>query len=143
MEVINDLVSLNQKDAIGESGTIEGEWQLLWASQSKNESWSSITANGLKGLQVVTVDGRLENLFDPFPGFKIKANGHLMRISNSNLYTVKMDDGAISVGTLKFPLDVKSEFRMELLYVDRKIRITRGNEGILLVHLRLDGTTTM
>ncbi|XP_073112812.1 probable plastid-lipid-associated protein 12, chloroplastic isoform X3 [Elaeis guineensis] len=32
-EVINELVSLNQKEAICESETIEGEWQLLWASQ--------------------------------------------------------------------------------------------------------------
>ncbi|XP_073112807.1 uncharacterized protein [Elaeis guineensis] len=45
----------------------------------KNESWSSIAANGLKGLQIVTADGRLENLVDPFPGFKISANGNLTK----------------------------------------------------------------
>nr|XP_029117730.1 probable plastid-lipid-associated protein 12, chloroplastic isoform X3 [Elaeis guineensis] len=144
-EVINELVSLNQKEAICESETIEGEWQLLWASQvysrmdaMKNESWSSIAANGLKGLQIVTADGRLENLVDPFPGFKISANGNLTRISNSSMYIVMMNDGALSVGTLKFPLDIKSEFHMESLYVDSKVRITRSNKGILLVHLRLD-----
>ncbi|EHA8588411.1 putative plastid-lipid-associated protein 12, chloroplastic [Cocos nucifera] len=77
MEVINELVSLNQKEAIDESETIEGEWQLLWASQMKNESWKSIAANGLKGLQIITADGQLENLVDTFPGFKISANGNL------------------------------------------------------------------
>ncbi|XP_038977878.1 probable plastid-lipid-associated protein 12, chloroplastic isoform X3 [Phoenix dactylifera] len=114
-EVIDELVSLNPKEVADVSVTMEGEWQLLWASQMKNESWSSIAANGLKGLQIVTVDGRLENLVDPFPGFKISANGNLIRISNSNMYIVTMKDGAVSVGTLKFPLDIKSEFRMELL----------------------------
>ncbi|XP_038976544.1 probable plastid-lipid-associated protein 12, chloroplastic isoform X5 [Phoenix dactylifera] len=114
-EVIDELVSLNPEEVADVSVTMEGEWQLLWASQMKNESWSSIAANGLKGLQIVTVDGRLENLVDPFPGFKISANGNLIRISNSNMYIVTMKDGAVSVGTLKFPLDIKSEFRMELL----------------------------
>ncbi|XP_073112808.1 probable plastid-lipid-associated protein 12, chloroplastic isoform X5 [Elaeis guineensis] len=87
----------------------------------KNESWSSIAANGLKGLQIVTADGRLENLVDPFPGFKISANGNLTknlfacsnqpyRISNSSMYIVMMNDGALSVGTLKFPWILKASF---------------------------------
>ncbi|XP_073112806.1 probable plastid-lipid-associated protein 12, chloroplastic isoform X3 [Elaeis guineensis] len=75
----------------------------------KNESWSSIAANGLKGLQIVTADGRLENLVDPFPGFKISANGNLT-ISNSSMYIVMMNDGALSVGTLKFPWILKASF---------------------------------
>ncbi|KAJ0974539.1 hypothetical protein J5N97_016504 [Dioscorea zingiberensis] len=136
-EAIDELVSLYQSEVDLEPETLEGEWQLLWASQSEDESWSSIIANGLKGSQIVKRGGHLENQVDVFPNFKLQAIGNLIKEPESNSYSVMIHNGAISAGALRFPLNIENKFNMDLLYIDKKIRITRGSKNILFVHLRL------
>ncbi|XP_072984228.1 probable plastid-lipid-associated protein 12, chloroplastic isoform X1 [Typha latifolia] len=137
LEVIDELITSNQNEGKGDLGTLEGKWQLLWASQAEDESWSSIASRGLKGMQMIKKEGELENLVVPIPGFSLNAIGNLTRISDSSTYSVTMNEGALRVGLLKFPLNVRSKFDMELVYLDDKIRITKGGMGTL-VHLRLN-----
>ncbi|KAG6476518.1 hypothetical protein ZIOFF_065760 [Zingiber officinale] len=113
--------------------TLGGEWQLLWTSQLENESWSSVAANGLKGLQIIN-DGRLENFVNLLPGLKMCANGSLSKTPDGGVYIARMDDGVIRLGALGFPLKIEADIEMELLYIDNKIRITRCNGSTLLVH---------
>ncbi|CAL9087015.1 unnamed protein product [Musa textilis] len=136
-EMIDELISSNQEEVKPNSEILEGEWQLLWASQSENESWSSVVASGLKGLQIIKKDGMVENQINLLPGLRICANGNLSETSESNLYMVQMNDGVVSFGALKLPLKTEVNFHLELLYIDNKIRITRSNKDVTLVHLRL------
>ncbi|XP_065005743.1 probable plastid-lipid-associated protein 12, chloroplastic isoform X1 [Musa acuminata AAA Group] len=136
-EMIDELISSNQEEVKANSEILEGEWQLLWASQSENESWSSVVASGLKGLQIIKKDGMVENQINLLPGLRICANGTLCETSESNLFMVQMNDGVVSFGALKLPLKMEVIFHLELLYIDNKIRITRSNKDMTLVHLRV------
>lgn len=136
-EMIDELISSNQEEVKANSEILEGEWQLLWASQSENESWSSVVASGLKGLQIIKKDGMVENQINLLPGLRICANGTLSETSESNLFMVQTNDGVVSFGALKLPLKMEVIFHLELLYIDNKIRITRSNKDMTLVHLRV------
>ncbi|XP_065005744.1 probable plastid-lipid-associated protein 12, chloroplastic isoform X2 [Musa acuminata AAA Group] len=136
-KMIDELISSNQEEVKANSEILEGEWQLLWASQSENESWSSVVASGLKGLQIIKKDGMVENQINLLPGLRICANGTLCETSESNLFMVQMNDGVVSFGALKLPLKMEVIFHLELLYIDNKIRITRSNKDMTLVHLRV------
>ncbi|CAL9163784.1 unnamed protein product [Musa hybrid cultivar] len=136
-EMIDELISSNQEEVKANSEILEGEWQLLWASQSENESWSSVVASGLKGLQIIKKDGMVENQINLLPGLRICANGTLSETSESNLFMVQMNDGVVSFGALKLPLKMEVIFHLELLYIDNKIRISRSNKDMTLVHLRV------
>ncbi|OAY83119.1 putative plastid-lipid-associated protein 12, chloroplastic [Ananas comosus] len=137
-EVIDELIALNRKEIEGDHlGTLEGEWQLLWASQSEDESWSSIAANGLKGLQpdvslqIIKEDGKLENVVVPILGLTVRASGTLIKGSDRNTYSVTMNEGSAQFGALKLPLNAEKKFDMEIVYIDNKIRVTRGDTGTL------------
>ncbi|XP_042440223.1 probable plastid-lipid-associated protein 12, chloroplastic [Zingiber officinale] len=134
-EAVEEVIS-SQKLVKIKPETLGGEWQLLWTSQLENESWSSVAANGLKGLQIIN-DGRLENFVNLLPGLKMCANGSLSKTPDGGVYIARMDDGVIRLGALGFPLKIEADIEMELLYIDNKIRITRCNGSTLLVHLRL------
>nr|CAD1818874.1 unnamed protein product [Ananas comosus var. bracteatus] len=143
-EVIDELIALNKKEIEGDHlGTLEGEWQLLWASQSEDKSWSSIVADGLKGLQpdvslqIIKEDGKLENVVVPVLGLTVRASGTLIKGSDRNTYSVTMNEGSAQFGALKLPLNAEKKFDMEIVYIDNKIRVTRGDMGTL-VHLRID-----
>ncbi|XP_064960817.1 probable plastid-lipid-associated protein 12, chloroplastic isoform X2 [Musa acuminata AAA Group] len=136
-KMIDELISSNQEEVKANSEILEGEWQLLWASQSENESWSSVVASGLKGLQIIKKDGMVENQINLLPGLRICANGTLSETSESNLFMVQTNDGVVSFGALKLPLKMEVIFHLELLYIDNKIRITRSNKDMTLVHLRV------
>ncbi|RWW45169.1 hypothetical protein BHE74_00049029, partial [Ensete ventricosum] len=136
-EMIDELISSNQEEVKANSEMLEGEWQLLWASQSENESWSSVVASGVRGLQIIKKDGMVENQISLLPGLRICANGNLSETSESNLYMLHMNDGVVRFGALKIPIKIGVNFHLELLYIDNKIRITRSNKDMTLVHLRL------
>ncbi|RWV98209.1 hypothetical protein GW17_00038958, partial [Ensete ventricosum] len=44
---------------------------------SENESWSSVVASGVRGLQIIKKDGMVENQISLLPGLRICANGNL------------------------------------------------------------------
>uniref|UniRef100_A0A0A9CKF4 Plastid lipid-associated protein/fibrillin conserved domain-containing protein n=1 Tax=Arundo donax TaxID=35708 RepID=A0A0A9CKF4_ARUDO len=120
---------------------LAGEWQLLWRSQSEGESWSSIASAGLKDFQIIIKeDGQLKNSVSPLPGISLIARGSICKKGNSNTFSVSMDEGAVQVGGVQFPLDTQGELVMEILYIDNKIRISRLNQHIV-VHLRIANAT--
>uniref|UniRef100_K3ZTT9 Plastid lipid-associated protein/fibrillin conserved domain-containing protein n=1 Tax=Setaria italica TaxID=4555 RepID=K3ZTT9_SETIT len=125
-EVIDDFIS-SQNRAEVDLDILVGEWQLLWRSQTEGESWSSVASAGLKDFQ---------NSVSPFPGVNLSARGNICKTGKSNTFSVSMNEGAVQVGGVQFPLDTKGEFVMEILYIDSKIRISRLNQH-MLVHLRI------
>ncbi|XP_020584057.1 probable plastid-lipid-associated protein 12, chloroplastic isoform X2 [Phalaenopsis equestris] len=117
-DVIDEVVSLRRNKLAADLDDLEGEWQLLWSSQ------------------IVKKNGNLENSVTPFSGFKLHANGSIVK-SDANQFKATINGGAYLAGSMKFPFDIKTSYSMELLYIDDKIRITRQNEDIMLIHLRI------
>lgn len=137
IQAIDEFVSLNQIATKGEQQLVEGEWQMIWSSQMETDSWIENAANGLMGTQIVKENGRLKFLVDILFGFKFSMNGNFEK-SGTNVYDVTMDDGAIVVGPYGLPVELVTKFKLEVLYSDDKIRITRGYSNILFVHIRVD-----
>ncbi|WVZ65883.1 hypothetical protein U9M48_015174, partial [Paspalum notatum var. saurae] len=129
-EVIDDFTR-SQNGTKTDLNILVGEWQLLWGSQTEGESWSAVASAGLKGFQVIKEDGQLKNSVRPFPGVSLNARGNIRKTGNSNTFSVSMNEGAVQVGGVPFPLDTRGEFVMEILYVDSKIRISRLNQHML------------
>uniref|UniRef100_A0ACD5ULT9 Uncharacterized protein n=1 Tax=Avena sativa TaxID=4498 RepID=A0ACD5ULT9_AVESA len=138
-EVIDDLTS-SITGVEADLSTLAGEWQLLWASQTEGENWSSVASAGLKDFQTIKEDGQVKNLVTPFPGVSLNARGNVCESGSSNIFRVSMNEGAVQVGGVQFPLATGREFVMEILYIDNKIRISRLNQHEL-VHLRIPGRT--
>ncbi|KAK1426310.1 hypothetical protein QVD17_14981 [Tagetes erecta] len=135
MQAIDEFVSVNQNAIKGEQQLFEGEWQMLWSSQMETDSWIENAANGLMGSQIVT-NGKLKFLVDILLGFKFSMTGTFEK-SGTNVYDVTMDDGAIVIGPYGLPVELVTKFKLEVLYSDDKIRITRGYNNILFVHVRV------
>lgn len=133
-EAIDKLISQTQ-DSDDEPELLEGEWKMIWSSQVETDSWLENAANGLMGSQVIKRDGQLKFLVDIALGFKFSMSGIFQKTGNRT-YDVKMDDGAIVAGGFGLPVNMESIFKLELLYTDDKIRITRGFNNIMFVHVR-------
>ncbi|XP_078445986.1 plastid-lipid associated protein PAP / fibrillin family protein [Wolffia australiana] len=131
-EAMDELIRSSEKTGAEET-LLEGDWQLLWASQLVDGSLSDAVAEGLKGQQIFGRGGSVENSVDVFPGVKLRAYGSLEKCDNSFLIT--MNNGAITIGSLNLSLDIKRSFSMQLLYIDNKIRITRGYKDIIFIHV--------
>ncbi|KAI5675183.1 hypothetical protein M9H77_06133 [Catharanthus roseus] len=138
-EAIDEFISLNQSAEKRELELLAGEWQMIWSSQVETDSWIENAGNGLMGKQIVKPDGRLKFLVDIVLGFKFSMTGKFVKL-DSNVYEVNMDDAAIVVGPYGLPVEMETKIAMELLYADDKIRISRGYNRILFVHVRVDGT---
>ncbi|XP_058198219.1 probable plastid-lipid-associated protein 12, chloroplastic [Rhododendron vialii] len=138
-EAIDEFISLNKNAATGEPELLEGEWKMIWSSQVETDSWLENAANGLMGMQIVKPNGKLKFLVDMVLGVKFSMDGTFVK-SGANTYDVNMDDGAILAGQFGLPVELGSKFKLELLYTDGKIRITRGYNRILFVHIRTDGS---
>lgn len=134
-EAIDKLISQTQ-DSDDEPELLEGEWKMIWSSQVETDSWLENAANGLMGSQVIKRDGQLKFLVDIALGFKFSMSGIFQKTGNRT-YDVKMDDGAIVAGGFGLPVNMESIFKLELLYTDDKIRITRGFNNIMFVHVRV------
>ncbi|KAL3828140.1 hypothetical protein ACJIZ3_016942 [Penstemon smallii] len=139
MQAIDDFLALNQGKAKSDLELLEGEWQMIWSSQEETESWIENAAKGLMGKQIVRPNGDLKFLVDIFFGFRFSMTGKYEK-SGFNTYDVTMDDAAIVAGPYGIPAEMETKFKIELLYTDEKIRITRGYNKILFVHVRVDGT---
>ncbi|KAL3529694.1 hypothetical protein ACH5RR_009016 [Cinchona calisaya] len=138
-EAVEEFVSSNKSVAEAELELLEGEWQMLWSSQVETDSWIENAANGLMGNQIVRPNGSLKYLVDIFLGLKFSMTGTFVK-SGTNTYDVTMDDGAIVIGPYGLPVETQTKMTMEILYTDDKIRISRGYNRILFVHVRIDGS---
>ncbi|KAJ4970655.1 hypothetical protein NE237_003754 [Protea cynaroides] len=138
-EAIDYLISQNQTSAKEEPKLLEGEWQLIWSSQMETDSWLENAASGLMGKQIVKENGQLKILVDILLGFRFSMTGTFVKV-DSKTYDVTMDDAAILAGPFGAPMEMTRKFNLELLYTDDKIRITRGYNRIIFVHLRVDSS---
>ncbi|PHT58831.1 putative plastid-lipid-associated protein 12, chloroplastic [Capsicum baccatum] len=138
-EAIEEFISLNKNVANSELELLKGEWQMIWSSQVETDSWIENAGNGLMGMQIVKPNGQLKFLVGILFGIRFSMTGKYEK-SGSNTYDVIMDDGAILVGIYGIPVEMESKFTMEILYTDDKIRISRGYNKILFVHVRVDGS---
>ncbi|XP_034220408.1 probable plastid-lipid-associated protein 12, chloroplastic isoform X3 [Prunus dulcis] len=138
-EAIDEFISFNENKGIGEPELQEGEWEMLWSSQEETDSWLENAANGLMGKQIVKENGQIKFVVDILLGLKFSITGTFVK-SGTTTYDITMDDAAIIGGQFGYPVELESKFKLELLYSDDKIRITRGYNKIVFVHLRTDGT---
>lgn len=138
-EAIEEFITSNQKVAETELELLEGEWKMIWSSQVETDSWIENAANGLMGNQIVRPNGSLKFLVDIFLGFKFSMTGTFVK-SGTNTYDLTMDDGAIVIGPYGLPVEMKTKITLEIIYTDDKIRISRGYNRILFVHVRIDGS---
>ncbi|KAI4334668.1 hypothetical protein L6164_013386 [Bauhinia variegata] len=133
-EAIDELICLNQTTGKGEPELQEGEWQLIWSSQTETDSWLENAANGLMGKQIIWNNGRIKYLVDIILGLKFSMTGKIVK-SGSRFYDVTMDDAAIIGGPFGYPIEMENKFILELLYGDEKIRISKGHKNIIFVHI--------
>lgn len=136
-EAVEKFAALNQRLANREPELQVGIWQLIWSSQQETDSWIENAANGLMGKQIVKESGQLRFVVDILLGMRFSMDGNFVK-SGNNTYDVTMDDAAIIAGSFGLPVEMITKFKLELLYVDNKIQITRGYNKILFVHLRVD-----
>ncbi|GFZ20754.1 plastid-lipid associated protein PAP [Actinidia rufa] len=136
-EAIDEVLSLNRNVDKAEPELLEGEWKMIWSSQMETDSWLENAANGLMGMQIVRPNGRLKFLVDILLGLRFSMDGTFVK-SSTNTYDVTMDDAAILAGQFGLPVEMQNKFKLELLYTDEKIRITRGYKKIVFVHIRVD-----
>lgn len=134
-EAIDKLISQTQ-DKDEEPQLREGEWKMIWSSQVETDSWLENAANGLMGTQVIKKNGQLKFVVEIVLGFRFSMNGTYKKTGN-RVYDITMDDGAIVAGGFGLPVNMESKFKLVLLYADDKIRITRGYNNIMFVHLRV------
>ncbi|KAM3324472.1 putative plastid-lipid-associated protein 12, chloroplastic [Capsicum chacoense] len=138
-EAIEEFISSNKNVANSELELLKGEWQMIWSSQVETDSWIENAGNGLMGMQIVKPNGQLKFLVGILFGIRFSMTGKYEK-SGSNTYDVIMDDGAILAGIYGIPVEMESKFTMEILYTDDKIRISRGYNKILFVHVRVHGS---
>ncbi|GAU37033.1 hypothetical protein TSUD_207390 [Trifolium subterraneum] len=133
-EEIDKLISLN-KNSGAEPELEEGEWQMIWNSQTVTDSWLENAANGLMGKQIVGKNGGIKYVVDILLGLKFSMTGTFVK-SAPKVYEVTMDDAAIIGGPFGYPLEFGKKFILEILFSDDKVRISRGDNGIIFVHSR-------
>ncbi|KAI9196954.1 hypothetical protein LWI28_028501 [Acer negundo] len=133
-EAIDEFISLNRKIGKDEPELLEGEWQMIWSSQAETDSWLENACNGLMGKQIVNKNGQLKFLVDIVLGLRFSMTGTFVK-SGGNTYDVTMDDAAIIAGPFGYPIELGRKINLQLLYSDEKMRITRGYNDILFVHL--------
>ncbi|KAL5066666.1 hypothetical protein RYX36_017553 [Vicia faba] len=138
-EAIDELISLNKKSEDKEPELEEGEWQMIWNSQTVTDSWLENAANGLMGKQIVGKNGRIKYVVDILLGLKFSMAGNFVK-SGPKVYEVTMDDAAIIGGPFGYPLEFGKKFILEILSSDEKVRISRGDNGITFVHIRTDAS---
>ncbi|XP_002528121.2 probable plastid-lipid-associated protein 12, chloroplastic [Ricinus communis] len=137
-EAIDEFVEANQKVATDEIELLEGEWQMIWSSQTETDSWIENAGNGLMGKQIIKKNGQLKFLVDIIFGLRFSMTGTYEK-SGTKTYNVIMDDAAIIGGPYGLPVEMETKINMELLYADEKIRISKGYNSIVFVHVRTDG----
>ncbi|GLT76573.1 hypothetical protein SLA2020_482260 [Shorea laevis] len=138
LAAISTGTGIKESTATDGQELLEGEWQMIWSSQVETDSWLENAGNGLMGKQIVK-DGRLKFIVNMLPGVRFSMNGKYVK-SGTKTYDVTMDDAAIIAGPFGYPVEMETKINLELLYNDDKIRISRGYNKILFVHIRTDGS---
>ncbi|OMP02609.1 hypothetical protein CCACVL1_02746 [Corchorus capsularis] len=135
-EAIDEFIALSKSETKDESVLLEGQWQMVWSSQVETDSWLENAGNGLMGSQIVKNE-QMKFVVNILPGVRFSMIGKFVK-SGPNTYDVTMDDAALIVGPFGYPLEMETKINLQLLYNDDKIRISRGYNNILFVHLRTE-----
>ncbi|KAJ7565640.1 hypothetical protein O6H91_02G068500 [Diphasiastrum complanatum] len=135
-KAIDELLPLNPTEAPSSLETLAGKWRLVWSSQAEDANWLQKLTSGLPSWQVVASDtGKLENLVEIFPGLRLKAKA-ISEESSKIRRDVTIKGAELELGSLSIPVNITGTGYVDLLYLDSKIRISRGNKGSLFVHIR-------
>eukprot|EP01018_Ginkgo_biloba_P028808 Gb_09730 [translate_table: standard] len=133
-EAIEELLVLNHNNGPVDIDFLAGKWRLLWSSQPKDGNLLERVANGLQNMQIVKDTGQLENLVEFIPGFRLRSRGNVISIANQRGEVI-IKGSTLELGLFKLPLQSTSKILLDFLYVDKKICITRGDQGWLFVHV--------
>ncbi|GAQ90499.1 fibrillin family protein [Klebsormidium nitens] len=139
-QAIEELKPLNPNIAPAKSEALSGKWRLVWTSQARNANpLQKLSAGFASNWQIIDGDtGTLENLVTAVFGFvKLRANADTETTSpvRTNVFIRK---AAVEVGPVKIPLNLNGRGFVEQLYLDDKLRISRGSKGSTFIHVRDD-----
>lgn len=116
-----------------------GTWRLVWSKQGKTANrFQKALAGQVENFQIITEDGRLDNLVCLAPGVRVRASASCSPEEADTRTRVDIDGVTLELGSLKLPLPIKPDGRgfVEWLYLDEGFRITRGNKGSVFMHTR-------
>eukprot|EP00250_Pteridium_aquilinum_P003194 c13514_g1_i1 orf=81-1430(+) len=137
-KVIEELVPANPTKNSADLRYLSGKWRLVWSSQAADANWLQKATTGFPSWQIVKADtGRLENLVEFFPGLKLRARAR-SEATSAQCRDVNIEGATLEIGSLELPLKITGSGFTEVQYLDKKIRITRGNKGSTFVHVRDD-----
>jgi hypothetical protein len=117
-----------------------GAWRLVWTRQGKNANrFQQALARQVRNWQIVTADGGLENRVEPLPGVRVRALASA-NPANATRTSVDIESVVAEVGPLKFDLPIRADGDgfIDWLYLDERLRVTRGSKGSLFVHVKDD-----
>ncbi|KAI5066424.1 hypothetical protein GOP47_0019048 [Adiantum capillus-veneris] len=134
--VIEELIPTNPLKNSADLQYLSGKWRLVWSSQAADANWLQKATTGFPSWQIVEAEtGRLQNLVEFFPGFKLRARAR-SEATSAQCRDVNIEGASLEVGALELPLKITGSGFTEVLYLDKRIRITRGNKGSTFVHVR-------
>uniref|UniRef100_A0A1J3ITM0 Putative plastid-lipid-associated protein 12, chloroplastic n=1 Tax=Noccaea caerulescens TaxID=107243 RepID=A0A1J3ITM0_NOCCA len=134
-EAIEEFLAKNSNSAEDDYELLEGSWQMIWSSQMFTDSWLENAANGLMGRQIIEKDGRIKFEVNIIPAFRFSMKGRFLKSGDSS-YELKMNDSAIIGGPFGYPIELTNNLDLQILYTDEKMRISRGFDNIIFVHIR-------
>ncbi|OAE35007.1 hypothetical protein AXG93_1864s1350 [Marchantia polymorpha subsp. ruderalis] len=134
-KAIEVLVSLNPTKDCTDIGGLKGQWRLLWNSQAENANWIQKSSVKLKNWQIYYDNTRLENLVEFLPGLKLRAGASTLAASEER-QDVKIEGASLELGSLRIPVNITGEGYVDILYLDQKLKISRGNKGSMFLHVR-------
>lgn len=133
---IDELIRNNPTKVPTDLSILAGKWRLLWSSQTADANWLQKATSNIPNWQIVKPEtGRFENLVRFLPGVRLRARARSEAISETRR-SVNIEGADLELGGLKFPLNISAEGYTDILYIDSKMRITRGNKGSVFVHVR-------
>jgi len=135
-KAVDDLVKNNPTEAPADLTILAGKWRLLWSSQTADANWLQKATSNIPNWQIVKPEtGRFENLVRFLPGVRLRARARSEAVSETRR-SVNIEGADLELGGLKIPLKISAEGYTDILYIDSKIRIAKGNKGSVFVHVR-------
>ncbi|KAL2651592.1 hypothetical protein R1flu_019720 [Riccia fluitans] len=134
-KAIEKLISINASKNPAELSGLIGQWRLLWSSQAENANWIQKASANLNNWQIYYDDEKLENLVEFLPGVKLRAGASVLPTSKER-QDVNIKGASLELGPLRLPVNITGEGYVDILYLDSKLKISRGNRGSLFVHTR-------
>ncbi|CAN8288324.1 unnamed protein product [Cochlearia groenlandica] len=134
-EAIDEFLASCSDSAEEDYELLEGNWQMIWSSQMYTDSWLENAANGLMGKQIIEKDGKIKFEVNIIPAFRFSMKGRFLKLGGST-YELKMNDAAIIGGPFGYPIELTNNIEFKILYTDEKMRISRGFDNIIFVHIR-------